>query len=490
MSTADIMLQQAQALIKSGRRAEARPLLEQIVNADDQNEQAWLWLSACVESLDEQRICLENVLMLNPGNQKAIKGLETIRQKLGNTMSSSKPQMPQMPMNTRPVAPPPAQDPYNPYNPASNDTFGSPYDSNQFEQPQMDEGWSPATSVDWGRGGGPAYGSGKKIKEPTASEFDSWVAKLPLDGKKREDPPPPQVMPRRGTADIPPLPVTSTDEQFNIPSSYNAGDDPFRGNFDFDDFQSPQSGASPSANKSVNPFGMATDAPPAAAPQQANFDFDGFDGPFSSGSSNTNDAYNYDQPPQTQSGGKQITNDDWGDFGTPSFTQQDSAADFNVPGGFNDATAEDAYARSSMNSTSAERFSFGDRRAPSGTQGRRSQLPNIESAEGLFSDDVEVHGDIPAPAGVEFADDDALSSSGIFGAAKRTSEGGGAKANKAAPAPYAPSMGPFKAIPPEIQVKSGGGSGRTLLAIVGLLILNVASILVLLFVNLRGMGLF
>ena len=488
MSTADIMLQQAQALIKAGRRADARPMLEQIVNADDQNEQAWLWLSACVESLEEQRICLENVLMLNPGNQKAIKGLETIRQKLGSgSTSASKPQMPQMPTNLRPASPPPQADPYNPYNPSTNDSFGSPYDSNQFQQPQADEGWVPATSVDWGRGNGPAYGSGKKINEPTASEFDSWVAKLPLDGKKREDQPPPQVMPRRGTVDMPSMPVTSTDDQFNIPSTFNAGDDPFRGNFDFNDFGAAAAAPPPPSNKSANPFGLASDTPSAPAPSSSDFDFAGFDGPFSSGSSSTNDAYTYDQAPSQAPQPQQTTTDDgWGDFGTPSFAQQDSAAAFNVPGGFNDATAEDAYA-SRRKGTSADRFQLGERRTTTNTQGRRSQLPNIESAEGLFADDNGGHNDIPAPGGMEFADDDALTSSGIFGAAKRTSESPG---GRAAAAPYTPSTGAFKGIPPEIQVKAGGGSGKTVLAIVGLLILNVASILVLLFVNLRGMGLF
>src|SRR5262249_28509379 len=158
-----------------------------------------------------------------------IKGLETIRQKLGSGGNAAKPQMPQMPLNTRPSAPANANDPYNPYNPGNNaEMFGSPYDSNQFQQPQADDSWSPATSVDWGRGNPPADGSGKKINEPTASEFDSWVAKLPLDGKKKENPLPPQPMPRRGTVDMPPVPVTSTDDQYNIPSAYNAGDDPFR----------------------------------------------------------------------------------------------------------------------------------------------------------------------------------------------------------------------------------------------------------------------
>jgi len=61
--------------LKSGRRAEARDLLLRVVDTEENNETAWLWLSGAVESMEERRICLENVLALNPENRAARRGL-------------------------------------------------------------------------------------------------------------------------------------------------------------------------------------------------------------------------------------------------------------------------------------------------------------------------------------------------------------------------------------------------------------------------------
>ena len=56
---------------QAGRRTEARELLTRVVSADESDEQAWLWLSQVVDSVEDQRICLENVLVLNPVNAGA-----------------------------------------------------------------------------------------------------------------------------------------------------------------------------------------------------------------------------------------------------------------------------------------------------------------------------------------------------------------------------------------------------------------------------------
>lgn len=63
---------------REGRRAEARALLQQALQADTRSEQGWLWMSAVVESDDERRICLERVLTVNPNNQTARAGLEKL----------------------------------------------------------------------------------------------------------------------------------------------------------------------------------------------------------------------------------------------------------------------------------------------------------------------------------------------------------------------------------------------------------------------------
>ncbi|MCB9421844.1 MAG: hypothetical protein H6667_18735 [Ardenticatenaceae bacterium] len=60
---------------KAGNREEALRLLMAVLRADEENETAWLWLSGVVASKKERRICLENVLTLNPDNQIAQRGL-------------------------------------------------------------------------------------------------------------------------------------------------------------------------------------------------------------------------------------------------------------------------------------------------------------------------------------------------------------------------------------------------------------------------------
>lgn len=66
-------------LIKADRRDEARVLLRTLVNEDGDFEDAWLWLSVVVESLDQSSVCLDNVLRVNPRNAEAAGALYRIR---------------------------------------------------------------------------------------------------------------------------------------------------------------------------------------------------------------------------------------------------------------------------------------------------------------------------------------------------------------------------------------------------------------------------
>ena len=77
------LLQQGIAAARAGRKAEARELLTQVVEADERSEQGWLWLSGVVEAPDDMRTCLENVLEINPDNAKAKQGLAWIAQRYG-----------------------------------------------------------------------------------------------------------------------------------------------------------------------------------------------------------------------------------------------------------------------------------------------------------------------------------------------------------------------------------------------------------------------
>ncbi|MDX9832732.1 MAG: tetratricopeptide repeat protein [Anaerolineae bacterium] len=74
------LLRRGIASAKAGRKEEAREALLQVVKLDERNEQAWLWLSAVVDSNEEREICLENVLAINPDNGRARAGLEWLRQ--------------------------------------------------------------------------------------------------------------------------------------------------------------------------------------------------------------------------------------------------------------------------------------------------------------------------------------------------------------------------------------------------------------------------
>lgn len=95
------------AAIRAGDKATGREKLKQVIQQNNRHEQAWLWLSAAVESDAERISCLKNVLKLNPDNEAAQRGLE----KLG----VSPPHVPVPPTPTPPPVPsfsaPPAAEP-------------------------------------------------------------------------------------------------------------------------------------------------------------------------------------------------------------------------------------------------------------------------------------------------------------------------------------------------------------------------------------------
>jgi hypothetical protein len=93
--SASELLKQGIAACKAGRKAEARALLERVIEQDEHNEAAWLWLSGAVETDEDRQICLENVLTINPDNEVARRGLAHLAQ------AAPKPKMAQ------PAAPPP-----------------------------------------------------------------------------------------------------------------------------------------------------------------------------------------------------------------------------------------------------------------------------------------------------------------------------------------------------------------------------------------------
>ena len=76
--TIEDSLEQGIEAARRGDDALAFRYLRQVVEAEPNSETAWLWLSAVVDSDDDKRLCLENVLVLNPDSEPAKRGLSRL----------------------------------------------------------------------------------------------------------------------------------------------------------------------------------------------------------------------------------------------------------------------------------------------------------------------------------------------------------------------------------------------------------------------------
>lgn len=72
------LLYEGALALQQGNKERARELLLQVVEADERNEEAWLWLSGAVDDPEDQRTALENVLAINPQNPHALYGLAVL----------------------------------------------------------------------------------------------------------------------------------------------------------------------------------------------------------------------------------------------------------------------------------------------------------------------------------------------------------------------------------------------------------------------------
>jgi hypothetical protein len=70
---------------REGDKKKARELFEKVVELEENNEKAWFWLASVMESDEERRICLTNVLHINPDNERAKKELEKIEARAKKT---------------------------------------------------------------------------------------------------------------------------------------------------------------------------------------------------------------------------------------------------------------------------------------------------------------------------------------------------------------------------------------------------------------------
>jgi hypothetical protein len=107
------------AVLRAGIRAaqqnnneRARDLLEQVLRRKRNSEIAWIWMTAVVNSNKEKRVCLKNILRINPKNQAARDAMTRLGSVLDNVDRSIDPrllmryaqeELPDVPEDERPV---------------------------------------------------------------------------------------------------------------------------------------------------------------------------------------------------------------------------------------------------------------------------------------------------------------------------------------------------------------------------------------------------
>jgi ribosomal protein L40E len=108
------LLQKGIEAAQSKEKKRARDILTHVIELDQYNEKAWLWLSSVVDTTADKEVCLENALLINPDNTYAAMGLQHIRQQNEPSPLSVLPRLAgertpeeQQWVGTKPVAPPP-----------------------------------------------------------------------------------------------------------------------------------------------------------------------------------------------------------------------------------------------------------------------------------------------------------------------------------------------------------------------------------------------
>lgn len=161
----DGMVREGISAYRAGNKEEARTLLLRAVEIDQYNEQAWLWLSAVVETPEEQRTCLENVITINPSSERAKQGLDMLDQRFGSSPKVSPTQAEDVMASTSFMAPAAPSS-----RPSSDDELPS----------SIEWGEAPATASS-------SPSSNFKVNEPSEKEYDDWVSKLNIGGAAEND---------------------------------------------------------------------------------------------------------------------------------------------------------------------------------------------------------------------------------------------------------------------------------------------------------------
>ncbi|MEL6270071.1 MAG: hypothetical protein AAFR22_09680, partial [Chloroflexota bacterium] len=82
------LLKEGVEAARAGDRDRAKDLLLQVTDMDSSNERAWFLLASIESDPEEKRVYLENVLFVNPGNDKAQRMLDALGEPGGSSKSS------------------------------------------------------------------------------------------------------------------------------------------------------------------------------------------------------------------------------------------------------------------------------------------------------------------------------------------------------------------------------------------------------------------
>jgi predicted hydrocarbon binding protein len=89
--TVDELLVKGKTAATSGQKDLAREYLGRVVQAEPQNEEAWLWLSGVANNLPMMKTCLERVLAINPNNTQAQEGMNWVRNREAQIVAAQPP---------------------------------------------------------------------------------------------------------------------------------------------------------------------------------------------------------------------------------------------------------------------------------------------------------------------------------------------------------------------------------------------------------------
>jgi hypothetical protein len=76
------LLREGVEAVRAGDKTTARDRFEQVTELDENNERAWFYLAQVVDTDEDRRIALKNVLVINPNNEKAKQQMDRLESKL------------------------------------------------------------------------------------------------------------------------------------------------------------------------------------------------------------------------------------------------------------------------------------------------------------------------------------------------------------------------------------------------------------------------